>query len=178
MCPDFVEIQQDRNAQNEACGLPSDVVPIDWTLIGQLATGKKDTMVQSYLDCCFENIAAPLHKAIAEHQITHLIAGQRNEEHHKATIRNGDTLFGVTRIHPIEHWTREGVLDYLKQEMGDVPEHLYLNHSSMDCYDCTAYDKVASDRHEFTKRHPSLMSAFESRKSKLNAVLKEVSHAS
>lgn len=175
MCPNFVEIEQDRESQNNQYGIPSEMVPINWTYNGQLVTGKKETMVQSYLDCCYANIAEPLHKAIAEHGITHLIAGQRDDEAYKAPIRSGDVLFGVVRVHPIEHWTRDEVLGYLKHEIGELPEHFYLNHSSMDCYDCTAY-KEADDRHEFTKRHPSLLSAFEARKSKLNAVLKEASY--
>lgn len=167
MCPNFIEV---NNVRGNA--IPADIVPVDWTEVGQLATGKKDFVVQSYLDCCLNNIAMPLHNAVAAHGITHLIVGQRNDEAHKSTTKNDDVVLGVIRIHPLENWTKQEVMAYLAT-MIDIPEHLHLNHSSMDCYDCTAFEKDSQDRIEFTKRHPVLFAEYEARKNQLSSALKE-----
>ena len=163
MCPNFVEVQSDQQAQNDKFGLPSDVLPVNWTYSGQLVRGKKDVKIQSYLSCCWDNIGIPLQEVAKEAEITHLIRGQRNDEKYKATSRNGDVVNGITYIHPIENWTRQQVLDYLATKM-DVPEHFVLEHSSMDCYDCTGYWEASKDRIEYTKeRHPALYDEYKVR---------------
>jgi 3'-phosphoadenosine 5'-phosphosulfate sulfotransferase (PAPS reductase)/FAD synthetase len=177
ICKNFVEVSVSRQKQNEMFGIPSDVVPINWTKLGQELTSSKPVMIQSYLECCFANISAPLNEAIAAHGITHLIAGQRNEETHKSTTKHGDVVNGVTRIHPIENWTKKQVMDYLATVM-DIPDHLHLEHSSMDCYDCTAYRKESKDRVRFTKKvHPELYAEYKVRSDALKTALKDANHA-
>ena len=47
LCPNFIEIKTNRDAQWKENGLPSDIVPIDYTKIGQGVTCKKKVMIQS-----------------------------------------------------------------------------------------------------------------------------------
>ena len=176
MCPNFVEVKIDRDKQNAEFGIPSDVVPINWTKAGQSVTSKKPTMVQSYLDCCMANISTPLNQAVKAYGVTHLISGQRKDESHTAPRQDGDIADGIKYLQPIEDWSKDEVLTYLKSLM-ELPEHFNLKHSSMDCYDCTAYRTESEDRIEFMQRYPDLTADYEKRNNQLNAALKEAQNA-
>jgi 3'-phosphoadenosine 5'-phosphosulfate sulfotransferase (PAPS reductase)/FAD synthetase len=153
---EFIEIKTNQAKQIEIYGLPSEIVPIDNTLEGMVFTGEKPVKIQSYLNCCFENRSKPLLQAIEQRGITKLIRGQRLDDNRKSTIRNGSIVNGVTYIQPIETWTKEQVLAFLRTQ-GELPEHFRIEHSSLDCYDCTAYLDSSKDRVAFTKeKHPKL----------------------
>ena len=173
MCPNFTTITVDRVGQNAYHGLPADVVPVNWTRIGQATTCVKSVMIQPYMNCCYENIAAPMMDFCKKHGITQLIMGQRNEEGHKATSRHGDMVEGIARLHPIEDWTEQQVLDFVGQHM-ELPGHFRFKHSSMDCYDCTAYAAESKDRVQFMmERHPDLYKEYAVRKIALNEALRQ-----
>lgn len=138
-------VQANRDAQHAQYGIPADVVPINWTALGQSITGPKPTMIQSYLQCCWENISAPVYAKAKALGVTHLVNGQRQDERAKSTARDGTVIDGITRVHPIETWTASQVLDYLAMHM-EVPAHFAFQHSSLDCYDCTAYAHESQDR--------------------------------
>lgn len=172
-CPKFLEIRTDRDGQNAEHGIPSEVVPVDWTTFGATAVGEREVKVQSYFQCCAENISLPLMQACKDHGITHLVRGQRNQEGHKSPARNGDVVDGVTFLQPIENWSTTEVLNYLRRRMGELPEHFRLNHSSMDCYDCTAFSDE-SDRLEYAaNRYPTEHKIFIQRRDKLRKALTE-----
>lgn len=171
MCPNFVEILSDREGQNARKGIPSDVVPVNYTDLGFVMTGQKSVMIQDYLGCCFENIGRKLHDAAREHGITHMIRGQRTDESHKSPARNGSVVDGIIYIQPIEDWTREEVIQYLVKHM-DVPDHFSIGHSSLDCYDCTAYSRESQDRVEFTRqKYPLFYMQYASRMTLLKTAI-------
>ena len=171
MCPNFVEIKSDQAAQNSREGLPADVVPINWTRLGMSITGIKPTAIQSYLNCCYENIAKPIRAAAKELGITHIISGQRSGEQFKSTSVDGDIVDGVTCIHPVEGWSEKEVLDFVGLHM-ELPENFKLKHTSMDCYDCTAFRGVTKDRVAYTaKHHPELHAEHQARTSLVNTAL-------
>lgn len=171
--PNFIEIETSQQFQNDQNGLPSEIVPVDYTVFGQSQTCKKDVTIQSYFQCCFENIAAPMMQAIKQHGITHLIRGQRINESHKSTTRNGDAVDGVVYLHPIESWTTEEVLGYVSNHM-ELPAHFYLGHTSLDCFDCTAYQKETKDVSSYRElNHPELHKKYLARKEQLDSVLRE-----
>lgn len=166
-------VSSDRKGQNAREGIPADVVPISWTAFGQLVTTTKPWRIQSYLGCCCENISLPLLRAAKDLGVTQLVYGQRNEEGHKATSRNGDVIDGITRLHPIEEWTKAQVLDYLATKM-PIPAHYALKHSSLDCYDCTAFEKESSDRITWMQQqHPDLYQSYRTRRVAVDTALKE-----
>lgn len=173
MCPKFHEVRTDREGQNAREGLPADIVPIDWTALGQQISSPKSVMIQSYLGCCYQNISHPLHAKAKELGLSELIRGQRSSDAKRGACKDGDVVDGIVYRHPIEAWTTEEVMQFLIMKM-TLPVHLSLRHSSMDCYDCTAYRKDSDDRIEYTKRnHPGLYSEYEARASKLDAALME-----
>ena len=147
----FVEINSNKQKQNDEWGLPSDIVPIHFTNTGMQISGIKPIKVQSYLGCCYENIANPLMQKCKEMGITELIRGQQ----------------------PIETWTKQQVLDYLLDQRGSLPEHYSIDHSSLDCYDCTAFLEHSADRIAWTKqRHPDLYEIYSKKMDALKMTLK------
>lgn len=169
-----VVVESDREGQNEREGIPSDVVPVDYTTFGQSLTGEKAVKIQSYHDCHFQNIGLPLLLKAAELGVTSLILGQRNDDRHKSTAKDGDMIEGITRLHPIEGWTDDDVFNYLRSVMV-VPLHYYrVEHSSLDCYDCTAFTKSSKDRIEYTKEtHPEFHAQYLARMESIRQALKE-----
>lgn len=168
-----ITVYTNRAEQNEREGIPADVVPVDWTRIGQMVTGRKPVMIQNYLSCCWENISFPLIAKAKDIGATEIVYGQRNNESHKSTSRNGDTVEGMIRLHPIEDWTSDQVMAYLSTKMA-IPEHYKIKHSSLDCYDCTAFKKDSLDRVEFTRgKYPEMYLDYSRRASLLNQALIE-----
>lgn len=173
MFPNFIEVISDRESQNSIEGLPSDIVPINLTRLGFMVTGEKETMIQSYIGCCFENIGLKLQEAALAYGMTHLIRGQRNDESHKSTARDGDLVNGLIYLQPIENWTKDEVFAYLSEFM-EIPAHFSIGHSSLDCYDCTAYVKESEDRIEYTKKtHPVFFDEYENRMDKVKKALNQ-----
>ena len=174
MCPHFVEILSDREGQNAYWGVPSDIVPTDWTREGQGACGDKPIMIQPYLKCCIENIGMVLLRYCAQHGIDELISGQRDADKRKSPKRDGDVVEGVTYRQPIAGWSDDQVLLYVGQFLNPLPEHLTLKHSSMDCYDCTAYRADSADRiAQMRSRHPTLYAEYAIRKTALGGAISE-----
>lgn len=178
LVPHFVEINTYRESQNEQYGIPSSVVPINFTRQGKYLTGKEQNLplIQSYLNCCYENIGFPLLRWCYENGVRTVYKGQRNQESYKSISRNGMVAEGITYLQPIEDWTKEQVLAYLTEKMGGaLPFHLTaFEHSSMDCYDCTAYLEHSQDKIEFMKeKYPQYYSEFQGRMTILKEVLKE-----
>lgn len=173
LCPNFHEVHTDRDGQNAAHGLPADVVPINWTALGQQFTGPKPVTIQSYLGCCYENISWPLHLKAKELGLTEIIRGQRMDEGHIGGARDGTVFEGIKCLHPIENWTKEQVLDFVAKHM-ELPDHFRFEHSSMDCYDCTAYRKESADRVDYMRTtHPVLYEHYSERSNALNTALQE-----
>ena len=169
---EFIEINIDQQAQIDANGIPSDIVPTANTVHGMIVSGKKDVLVQSYLNCCMENITIPILDAIKKRGITQIIKGQRNDESFKGESRHGAVLDGVEYIQPIEKWTSKQVLDFVATQRGQLPEHFSLNHTSLDCYDCTGFMKDSADRVEWTKvNHPELYDKYALNMSKLKGTI-------
>ena len=153
--------------------IASDVVPADWTEIGQQFAGEKAATIRSYYDCCFDSIAKPLMQKASELGVTELVNGQRNSESRKSPTRDGDVVSGIVRRQPIEGWMAAEVLAYLATKM-EVPAHYAIKHSSLDCYDCTAYARDSVDRIEWTKKaHPEFYAKYATRRVLLDGAIKE-----
>ena len=169
---EFIEINVDQQAQIDANGIPSDIVPIANTVHGMIVSGEKPVLIQSYLNCCMENITIPLIDAMKKRGITQIIKGQRNDESFKGESRHGAVMDGIEYIQPIEKWTSKQVLDFVATQRGQLPEHFSLNHTSLDCYDCTGFMKDSADRVEWTKvNHPELYDKYALNMSKLKGTI-------
>jgi phosphoadenosine phosphosulfate reductase len=153
----FVEVKSDVENSFRVSGLPSDIVPANHTELGMQITGPNDIKVRSYIECCHDNKAMPLINACMQHGVTKLVRGQRKDDTHKSASKNGDVVFGIKFIHPIEEWTKDQVLQFIIANRGELPDHYKINHTSLDCYTCTAFMNESQDRIAWTKeKHPEL----------------------
>lgn len=173
MVPHFVEVAVDRDAQNAQFGLPSQIVPINWTRYAMQAAGKRpDYLIQPYLNCCAENIAVPLFNWCKANGITMIYKGQRNDEAYTSPSRHGTVVDGVEFRQPIENWSKDEVMAYLADKMPELPEHLRFDHSSMDCYDCTAFLEHSADRVAYMRdKYPEKYKEFKRRLGYLQAAI-------
>jgi phosphoadenosine phosphosulfate reductase len=169
--PNFIEVRSDQPKSIAQRGRPTDVLPVQYTQMGQAHTATKGIMLRSYMDCCAENVWAPAADAIAKLGFTAVIRGQRNDEGHRAPISSGHVENGVEYVLPIESWSRLQVLEYLESVGVDTNNRLSMEHSSLDCWDCTAYCDGSQERMKYIKaNHPE-------KYIKVVALLKQIDNA-
>lgn len=160
-------------SHRQADVIPADVVPVDWTHYGHVLTGEKESIIQSYHECCYVAIVKPLYAKAKELGVTQMFCGQRNAETRRGISRDGDVVEGMIRRHPIEDWSDGQVMAYLAEKM-DIPAHYAIKHSSLDCFDCTAYRKDSIDRVEWTRiKYPEMYAAYARKAMKLNHAIAE-----
>lgn len=153
--PHFIEINTDVHSFIEKFGFPSDIVPISYSHVGQMMTGDKPIKLMSGYDCCSHNLWFPALQKAQELEATLIIRGQRNEEYAKSPMRTGTIQDGIEFLFPLQEWSQENVLAYLKEQGFDYPEFFNFTESSLDCMHCTAFLSGIEDRKEYMKQnHP------------------------
>jgi phosphoadenosine phosphosulfate reductase len=154
--PHFLEIKTNQPEIIRLKGYPVDVLPINFTDIGQSCTSPKEIKLRSYFDCCAENFWLPCDSTMRELGITGIIRGQRLQESHKSPVKSGETLDGIEYFFPIENWSDEQVFNHLKSKNVIIDERLQMSHSSLDCWNCTAYLNASTERMVYIKnKHPA-----------------------
>ena len=152
----FHEIKTNQPESIKSKGYPVDVVPVNYTLLGQSVTSIKDFKVRSYFECCSENFWIPCDAEMRKLGVTGIIRGQRNSEAHRAPIKSGHIENGIEYYLPIESWKDSEVIDYLRSKDVVINERLSMAHSSLDCWNCTAYMAESAERFKYIKKnHPS-----------------------
>ncbi len=153
--PKFIEVKTDVNSFKKKFGLPTDLVPIKNTHAGKMAVIKSDIKLVNGYECCLNNLWVPAMKAANDIGATLIIRGQRNDEPAKTPIKSGHVENGVEYLFPIEDWTQEKVLEFLKENNFDPPEFFNFAESSLDCISCTAFLDGINDRKQYMiKNHP------------------------
>lgn len=137
----FVKLTTNRNLH--AYGAPVDVVPVRWTALGMLSHGQVNARprYQDAFACCGRSIWQPMAEASKRLGATTIIRGQRADDRQKAPLTDGDIVDGITYRFPIENWTRERVIEFVKAEAPLLIPKNYREgeKTSRDCWDCTAY---------------------------------------
>ena len=146
----FVEVRSGFAVQ---C-FPTDVIVDDDTRVGKMFTTGEQVRVCSKYECCAKHIWRPIEAAMQALDCTGFIKGQREDDTHKAPWDTTFTVGGraMEMLYPIRHWSAAKVYEFLEARM-ELPEHLYLQHSSFDCWDCTAYWDALSDRLPYLEEH-------------------------
>jgi len=169
--PKFVEVSSDTTSTIGVKGYPVDVLPVDYTSLGQFCTESKSIKLRNYLECCYENISYPMHKYVKESGATLVIRGNRKSESHRTPVENGAVIGGVQYIFPIWDWTDDDVVQYLEQVGEELTPRLRIHHSSLDCKSCTAYTNHSQERMQYIKQyHPVVFQ-------NLQGVFKEIKKA-
>lgn len=139
--PRFRTVYANQPEVIRRCGFPVDVVPVKYSLQGDVLYGAQAIRFQSYYDCCRQVIWEPLHRASWVMGVDTIYRGQRKDDVRRAPIQSGDAdPYGVRVIFPIHDWTREQCIDYIKRECPELwCEYYDTEKTSRDCWDCTAY---------------------------------------
>jgi phosphoadenosine phosphosulfate reductase len=151
--PHFVELKGGQPEAIKQHGWPVDVLPVDYTEFGGMCTEPKPIKLRSYLECCLENISMPMHRFVTSYGATLVFRGNRVSESHRTPINNGDVIEGIQYVCPIEKWTDEEVLNYLRASGEEMHPRFFMGHSSLDCMSCTAYTGHSLDRMKYIKKH-------------------------
>lgn len=157
-------VSSDRKSQNAQMGLPSDLVPIEWTLVGQMIGKGTPYRIQSSWDCCYTNIAMPLFQYAHRIGVDELVCGERKDDTLQSSAPNGTVIGRIVRRHPIADWTAAQVLEFLETKM-EVPEHYRtVMQTSLDCFDCTGFGPYSHDRVAWmATRYPDKHQAYHDR---------------
>lgn len=137
LVPNFVEISGRALEQNEAFGLPSDLVPTTSTPFGIGAYGG-GTKLQDRFQCCYNSLMLPMQERMQQDGITLIIRGQKSVDTMKSPLRSGALENGIELLFPLEHWSDEKVFAFL-EEHAFVPEFYQDLAASPDCLTCSAY---------------------------------------
>jgi 3'-phosphoadenosine 5'-phosphosulfate sulfotransferase (PAPS reductase)/FAD synthetase len=150
--PYFLVVHSDQPRQIAAHGHPVDTLPVWHTSLGQSIGGPQSIKLQSWADCCNSNLWQPSWDYLKSLGLKAVFRGQRNDDRLRAPTRSGDVLDGVELIYPIQDWSTEQVLQLL-DDAGWNDERLQLDHSSLDCWSCTAFIGKTNDRLEYLRKH-------------------------
>jgi 3'-phosphoadenosine 5'-phosphosulfate sulfotransferase (PAPS reductase)/FAD synthetase len=169
--PNFMEIKTNQPKVILEKGYPVDVLPINYTDLGQVCTSNKALKLRSYFDCCGENFWWPCYEAIKNLGITGVIKGQRLAESHKSPVKSGEYHDGIEYFFPLENWSDKQVIDYLEKNGLLNEERLKIGHSSLDCWNCTAYLNDSKNRMQYIKiNHPEKFK-------EIKIILEQINHA-
>lgn len=152
--PHFQEVRSDSLAWRAEHGIPSDLVPTFSTPMGRLF-GFSDIKVADRFACCTANVMLPMYERMKADGVTCIIRGQKACDSAKVPLRSGDTADGFEFFYPLEQWTHQQVLDYLKGQ--DAPLHpcYEIGPTGVDCAHCTAW--WDESHFDFIRlRHPDL----------------------
>jgi len=60
---------------------------------------------------------------------------------------------GLSTVFRFETWSDSEVIDYLRSKDVVIDERLQMAHSSLDCWNCTAYMAESAERFKYIKKH-------------------------
>ena len=136
--PNFVEIKSDVDQVHRQMGIPSDIVPVSGTGMGQLV-GHDAPLIQDRYSCCWRTIMQPMHNKMIEDDITLIIRGQRNDDLLKSPLRSGAKDGDMELLFPIETWTAKQVMDFLDIKGAPIPRFYEMLDEAPDCMTCSAW---------------------------------------
>lgn len=135
----MVRIEGNVEAVREQFGLPSDVLPVDNTPIGRMVSGRA-TKLQSRYDCCARSLMNPMHARMVADGITLIVRGQRDDEYDAPPLRSGDVQGGIEVLYPVQDWSAERVMRYLKDnQLPLAPFYDAGMKRAPECMGCTAW---------------------------------------
>lgn len=154
--PHFVEVSTCQDAFVKEHGYPTDVAWMDAEFHGRQfnASEPRQRVIGKY-SCCGHNIWRAIEAVMGTLDCTGFAKGQRNNDHYKAAFVEHFVVNGreLEMCYPIRDMDESSVLAFLKEQGVSITPRFDLKHSSMDCWDCTAYWDAMGDRLEYMKTH-------------------------
>lgn len=139
MAPHFVEIDGNQTGIVTQFGIPSDIVPVSHTPIGIMGEGAARPLIQDRYSCCARTIMIPLHQRMIDDGITLIIRGQKSSDRLKGPHHSGDVQDGFELLFPIEDWSREQVMRYLREQDAPIARFYEVLNGTPDCMTCSAW---------------------------------------
>lgn len=174
MVPNFQYVLGRQQEVMSKYGYPSDLVPYSSTPFGRVHAGDRGLPMLDRYTCCYESIMSPLQQAMHEDGITLIIRGQRNSDRHKSRLRSGDVSGGFEVLFPIEDWSDEQVLEYLRRNDIPVPRFYEDGAHGFDCMSCTAWlehGQGAYMKKHFPKQYASRQKRLSEMKAEIEPIL-------
>jgi phosphoadenosine phosphosulfate reductase len=167
--PNFVDVRSAVAGWIETNGLPTDLLPFAAHDIGRFAGQEQIRTVPRYA-CCYANLMLPLWERIAADSITLLIRGTKAVDLKRLPAVSGTVHDGVEIWHPIEDWTHERVLAYLRSV--NAPHNRIYDHmtNAPECARCSAWWGEGRAAY-LAEYHPELLADYARR---LRAVTGEI----
>lgn len=155
-----------HSLSDAAAAFPVDMLTVRSTGFGRaLEPDGAQITLQSRYDCCTKNFWEPMTKAVKELGITLLFRGQRTQEILRAPIKTGATdPSGAYICLPIDSWSKQDVIDYLKQNDVELPKFYDYLEASEDCMHCTAFANDQRGKLAYLRKfHPVVATEYERR---------------
>lgn len=135
-----IRVQGDVAGVREHFGYASDILPVNsHTELGRMRCGSDIKVIDRH-ECCWHTTMAPMHERMAQDGITLIIRGQRNSEYVTTPIRSGFTD-GVNEVlYPIEDWSNDDVMDFIRRcDLPVTPFYATGMNTTPNCMGCTAW---------------------------------------
>ncbi len=154
LVPHFLEVKSDQPSVIEKYGFPSDIVPIANAEVGQHLR-RVDVKIQPWTSCCWMSLWEPMQLKMVELGVTLVIRGQKKSDYRTAPIKSGHVEKGIEYLFPLEDWTHDDCLEFLKENNVQIPSWYEWSETSLDCWDCTAcLDERIKEISNLKWKHP------------------------
>ena len=154
ICPNFIEVKGNQPKVISDFGYPVDVLPARNYLPIMKIVQADRIKLQGFFECCYKSHMQPMYEKTLELGATMIIRGQKNADKQKSPVRSGDIIDGVEYWFPIQDWTDEQVMDFVKDSDLLSPHYKDAN-TSMDCMHCTAYLEENQWKLPYLEKHHS-----------------------
>jgi 3'-phosphoadenosine 5'-phosphosulfate sulfotransferase (PAPS reductase)/FAD synthetase len=136
----IVRIETDARDTRQRFGLPSDIVPFDNTAVGRELSGRTIAIISKH-ECCARSLMDPLHERVLADGNTLLIRGVRRDEFAgNLSIRSGYSDGVLELLYPIEHWTADNVMSFIRDNgLPIAPFYALGMNQAPECMGCTAW---------------------------------------
>jgi len=136
VAPNFVEIKTDSLTWRKIYGDPTDLFPTFCSPTGRLL-GFGKNKYSDRLTCCRANVMAPLHRRMLADGVTCVIRGQKSCDMPAIPFQSGESIGNMEFFYPIEDWTHQDVLDFLRTSGAPVHKVYEYGTCGFDCMHCT-----------------------------------------
>lgn len=148
--PHFEEVRSDVKAWRGENGMPSDLVPTFATPMGRLF-GMSELKVVDRFTCCTANVMLPMFARMKADGVTCIIRGQKLADAARVPLRSGDVSDGFEFFYPLELWSDNEVIAYLKAQGAPLHPCYESGTVGVDCAHCTAW--WDESHFEFIRKH-------------------------
>lgn len=161
-CLNFVRINTHVADWIAEHGLPTDLLPHTQDPIGRAMGEHQGVKLTPRYTCCANNLMNPLWNRVKADGCTLLIRGTKRCDMPTLPIESGQIADGIELLYPLQDWTHDDVIDYLKRCNWPIPSLYGQMTNAPECARCTAW--WGENRAKYLKRaYPELYREYQAR---------------